>query len=198
MHNIRVTKNEDDKWATELVRRVGRAIKAARGGKSAAWLSDRTAELGYRVSPTVIAKLDSGHRGSVLSVAELLVLAAALDVPPAALLFPDLPDGYVAVLPHCTMASDMAMQWLTFEGGVFTPFRALVGESWEGPAPMNPKAALVQTVRQRSDVMQQLIAAKSDDRFRSRAAALEGQLRRLNAKIHELGGTVSDTEDGDD
>jgi hypothetical protein len=67
------------------------AMKVARGDRTAKWLSDRTDELGYRVSPTVIAKLDSGHRGDVLSVAELLIIAAALDVPPVAVLFPDLP-----------------------------------------------------------------------------------------------------------
>lgn len=86
------------------MRRVGRAIKTARRGKSAAWLSDRTAELGYRISPTVIAKLDSGHRGSVLSVAELWVLAAALEIPPALLLFSTFPDGSVEVLPGVSVS----------------------------------------------------------------------------------------------
>ena len=62
-------------------------MKAARGDRSAKWLSYRTAELGYCVSPTVIAKLDSGHRGNVLSVAEFVVIAAA-DTAPIALLYP--------------------------------------------------------------------------------------------------------------
>ena len=78
-----MAKNKDgQQWAETLVRRVGLAMKKARGNKSAKWLSDETAALGYRVSPTVIAKLDSGHRGSVLSVAELLILGAALELPP--------------------------------------------------------------------------------------------------------------------
>lgn len=90
MHNRRVAKNADpgQRWSAELVRRIGAAMKTARGSRSAKWLSDRTAELGFRVSPTVIAKLDSGHRGNVLSVPELLVLAAALDIAPVALLYP--------------------------------------------------------------------------------------------------------------
>lgn len=79
------------KWSHELVRQIGAAMQKARGKRTAKWLSERTAELGYRVSPTVIAKLDSGHRGNVLSVAELLVIADALEVPPAALLFPAFP-----------------------------------------------------------------------------------------------------------
>lgn len=113
-HNLRVA-NADD-WVNELVRRTGQAIKTARGGRSAAWLSDRTDELGYRVSPTVIAKLDSGHRGGVLSVVELLVIAAALDVPPVSLLYPDLPDGDVEVLPGEHMSSIGALLRFTGEG----------------------------------------------------------------------------------
>lgn len=100
-HNLRVAKSESDgsAWAADLVRRVGKAAKDRRGDRSAKWLSERTAELGYRISPTVIAKLDSGHRGEVLSVPELLVIAAALEVPPVALLYPNMPDGEVEVLP---------------------------------------------------------------------------------------------------
>ncbi|AXK74715.1 hypothetical protein AVZ31_22885 [Mycolicibacterium neoaurum] len=53
----------------------------------------------------MIAKLDSGHRGSVLSIAELIVIAAALDVPPIALLYPELPDGMVEVVPGESISS---------------------------------------------------------------------------------------------
>lgn len=100
MHNLRVAKSDNGSaWAADLVRRVGKAAKERRGDRSAKWLSERTADLGYRISPTVIAKLDSGHRGEVLSVAELLIMAAALEVPPVALLYPNMPDGDVEVLP---------------------------------------------------------------------------------------------------
>ena len=78
---------------------LGLGIETARGHRSAKWLSDKTAELGYRISPTVIAKLDSGHRGSVLSVPELLVLAAALDIPPVALVYSPPYSEDVEVLP---------------------------------------------------------------------------------------------------
>src|SRR6476469_3816739 len=86
-------------WAAAMVKRVGVAAKRERGSKSAKWVSERTKELGYPISPTVIAKLDSGHRGEVLSIAELLIIAAALDIPPIALLYPDMPDGVVEVIP---------------------------------------------------------------------------------------------------
>lgn len=106
-----------DDWAAELVRRVGLAAKEARKGKSAAWLSDRTTELGYRIPPTVIAKLDSGHRGSVLYVAELLILAAALGVPPLALLFPDITSPEIDVLPAKPVPEYSALAWFIGAGG---------------------------------------------------------------------------------
>jgi len=137
--------NDNDKWATDLVRRVGRAIKAARGGKSASWLSDQTAELGYRVSPTVIAKLDSGHRGSVLSVAELLVLAAALDIPPGMLLFPGYPRGKVDFLPGRTEASQLALEWFS-------------GQRRMPAGPPNTGTELVQAVREHAELRKALLA----------------------------------------
>jgi hypothetical protein len=109
-----VTKTQDgQRWSEDLVKRVGAAAKKARGPRSAKWLSDRTAELGYRISPTVIAKLDSGHRGNVLSVPELLILAAALEIPPALLLFPAFPDGKVELLPGRIADTSRAVGWLS-------------------------------------------------------------------------------------
>ncbi|WP_167107247.1 hypothetical protein [Mycobacterium sp. DL592] len=103
---------DGQQWAKELVKRIGKEVKAARGSKSAVWLSDRTAELGYRISPTVIAKLDSGHRGEVLSVAEWLILSAALGITPMALLFPDIPDGPVEMLPGVEGTAFSAAMWV--------------------------------------------------------------------------------------
>ena len=102
-------------WSKALVKRAGQAVKVARRGKSAAWLSDRTAELGYRISPTVIAKLDSGHRGEVLSVPELFVLAAALEIPPMLLLFPTYPDeeANIELLPGYVASVRPSADWLS-------------------------------------------------------------------------------------
>jgi hypothetical protein len=80
-------------------------------------------ELGYWVSPTVIAKLDSGHRGDVLSVAELVVLAAALDTAPITLLYPgpydDTEQGRICsaseteVIPRVKFGDYLASQWFS-------------------------------------------------------------------------------------
>lgn len=115
MHNRRVAKNPEagKEWSEELVRRIGAAMRTTRGNRSAKWLSDRTDELGYRVSPTVIAKLDSGHRGNVLSVAELLILAAALDTAPAVLLYPGPYDQETELLPEVISTEFLAAQWFS-------------------------------------------------------------------------------------
>lgn len=86
--------------------------------KSAQWISDRTAELGYLVSRSTIADLEIGRRKHVL-VPELLVLAAALEVPPMQLLFPDLPHGDTEVLPGVNMRAVDAVLWTV--GGVGLP-----------------------------------------------------------------------------
>lgn len=106
-------------WDEELVRRVGSEVKRLRGKRSATWLSDRTHELGRRVPVSVIAKLDSGHRGSVLNVAELIVLAAALGVPPVSLLYPlESSSDEVDALPDWPVRTWDALTWFTGEASL--------------------------------------------------------------------------------
>jgi hypothetical protein len=192
-HTLRVEQKEGDGWAAELVRRVGEAAKTARGSKSAAWLSARTERLGYKLSVSVIAKLDSGHRGSVLSVAELCVLAAALDVPPIALLFPDLPDGDVQFLPNQWSASDDAMRWFCGESGT-VPFDLLSGALDHSDLAPNDKAQLVEAVRRRRDRITEALSAsaKSDDFFQKYVPGLINEVRAQDARIRALGGVVND------
>ena len=160
-HTFRVAQHDDDgqRWSEELVKRVGAAVKNARGTKSAKWLSDRTAQLGYRISPTVIAKLDSGHRGNVLSIPELFVLAAAVDIPPALLLFPDYPDGSVELLPGRDAGNRMAVKWLSGS----EPLMEINDDGAAEISPPNAGTDLVGAVerldRIDGDRMQQLIMA---------------------------------------
>lgn len=100
-------------------------MKRVRGRRSARWLSDETERLGHRVSPTVIAKLDGGHRGSVLNVHELIVIAAALGVPPIELIYPPTVPQ-VEVLPGVTKANYVAAE--QFSG---SPFYAIMVEMLE-------------------------------------------------------------------
>lgn len=173
-----------DDWATKLVKRVGAAVKDARGGRSAAWLSERTAELGYRISASVIAKLDSGHRGDVLSVSEWLILAAALDVPPLVLLYPELPDGQIEMLPDHPSGSWTAYLWATGEAPSPRSHEVTDGEQ------------LIGAVRERWDWMRKLpglelgAAAVSDELYRE---SLEMQLTAARQKIHRLEALIRDS-----
>jgi transcriptional regulator with XRE-family HTH domain len=79
-------------------------------------LADRCGELGLPLDRAVIAKLEKGHRQSI-TVAELLVLAKALGVPPIELVFP---VGYAErteVLPGQVIDTWQAVAWFTAELG---------------------------------------------------------------------------------
>lgn len=103
-----------DQWAEAFHARIARAIKSARGTRSAQWLADSTAALGYPVSRAQIANYESGRKKG-LDIAELVAIAAALEVPPVALLYPDLPDGEVEALPGEVLTSDSAVRWFSGE-----------------------------------------------------------------------------------
>ncbi|OQZ92201.1 hypothetical protein BST15_19190 [Mycolicibacter arupensis] len=60
----------------------------------------------------MISKLDSGHRGDVLSIPELLVIAAALEIPALDLLFSD-HDEQVLVLPGVSVTPKAAQSIFT-------------------------------------------------------------------------------------
>ena len=106
--------------------RVGREVRRLRGKDhakmSAAGLADRTAALGHPVSRSVIADLEIGRKKS-LDVAELLVLAQALQVAPVQLVYPDLPKGDVEVLPGRFVESHEALQWFSGVSALFSPLQ---------------------------------------------------------------------------
>src|SRR5262245_36734279 len=76
-----------DTWEQQLTRSVADAIKYWRKerGMTAKDIELETERLGYRVPKSVIVNLENERRGSI-SLAELLVVAAALDVPPILLI----------------------------------------------------------------------------------------------------------------
>ncbi|WKK13876.1 hypothetical protein QYN14_10030 [Rhodococcus ruber] len=77
-------------------------------------LADETERLGHPLNRVVITKLENKNRGDHLPVVDLIVLAAALRVPPIQLLYPGFPEGETEYLPGVTMpAVDAA---LTFSG----------------------------------------------------------------------------------
>jgi len=81
---------------------------------TASELSRRTAELGYPISRGAIAKIESNSRSGKVDVAELLVLSAALDIPPLLLLYDGFAmDGFTEVLPGVLTPDDEAARWVS-------------------------------------------------------------------------------------
>jgi transcriptional regulator with XRE-family HTH domain len=96
-------------WFGNAVSRRRKALNL-----TASELSRRTADLGYPVSRVAIAKIESNLRAGKIDVAEVLVLAAALDIPPALLIFPQLStDGGSPVLPGRVTRDDDAVRWMS-------------------------------------------------------------------------------------
>ncbi|NIL78388.1 helix-turn-helix transcriptional regulator [Rhodococcus sp. B10] len=122
-------------WAEDLVARIAGEVRRLRSkghaGLSAAKLADRTYDIGYGISRSVVADLENGRKKS-LDVSELLVLAAALGVSPVQLVFPNLPKGNVEVLPGLDQESHDALQWFSGEAGLMKPTNDWVdGENGE-------------------------------------------------------------------
>ncbi|MFG2406861.1 helix-turn-helix domain-containing protein [Streptomyces brevispora] len=105
-------------WAARVSRTIAQEVRRHRlaRGMSAQQLSDACNLLGMSFPRTVISNIENNRRGN-LTVAEVSVLAAALEVAPAVLLFP---VGYaeeVEYLPGRTVSPLEAADWWNGEAG---------------------------------------------------------------------------------
>lgn len=106
-----------EEWPARLARTMATEVRRFRQvrGMSAQQLADRCTELGMPIARSVLANFESGRRPT-LSVAELLVIAQALRVPPAALVFPVGYQQRVEALPGRKIDTFQATQWFGGEG----------------------------------------------------------------------------------
>lgn len=113
-------------WELGLAGRVGTAIQVRRKqlNLTAQQLAERTKSLGYPISRVAISKIEGNKRVGKFDVAELLVIAEALQVPPLQLLFPDEPDDDIEMLPGQGTSRLHAITWFTGGPGPMWP-------SWE-------------------------------------------------------------------
>ena len=104
-------------WEMAMAGRVGEAVAARRKalGMTAVQLAAKTREIGYPISRVAISKIETNSRAGKLDVAELIVLAVALDVSPVAVLYPNLPEGEVERLPGDSGSAAAALFWFTGE-----------------------------------------------------------------------------------
>jgi hypothetical protein len=192
-------------WAEGLHRRMATAIKAARASRSAQWLADETERLGYPISRAAIANYESGRKKG-LDVAELLVLAAALRIPPLTILFPELPDGQVEVLP--------GVQTTNWDGAAWFSGEASSPDPKHDPWPASREYELVRTVRERRsqlfamaqffELIQRFArTAERENRevhpwapemraYTEQLNSLEQEITRLDRVICENGGVIDD------
>jgi transcriptional regulator with XRE-family HTH domain len=100
-------------WASELAHKIAAEVRywRERRGLSAQQLAERTRQLGHHVPRNVVANLENGRR-ETLSIAEVLILAAALDVPPVLLVAPVGRKRYVQLLPEVVATSWEARGWI--------------------------------------------------------------------------------------
>ncbi|WP_074355278.1 hypothetical protein [Mycobacteroides abscessus] len=99
-------------WAEREAYRLSRVILDLREGRSMQWLSDRTDELGHRVSRSVLSDLETGRR-RYLTTVELTMIAAAFNTAPVVLLYPGPYDEPVDLLPSGTTTQFKAAQWFS-------------------------------------------------------------------------------------
>ncbi|MEV5047317.1 helix-turn-helix transcriptional regulator [Streptomyces griseoincarnatus] len=109
---------QSPEWSARVCTTVARELRRHRKarGMSAQQLADECARLGHpALQRTVISNLENGRRRDV-SMADVLVLAAALEVAPAALIFPAGYAAEVEYLPGQTADPLEAADWFTGSG----------------------------------------------------------------------------------
>jgi transcriptional regulator with XRE-family HTH domain len=182
--------NIGDAWHKATAERIGRAVAKYRHdrGMTAQQLAERCKDLGAPIHRTTITKIENGR--TRFDVGELLILAAALDVPPLVLLYPDLPAGDVEILPGEPGNNWDAYLWATG-----------IGMSSAEPS---PGARLVEASLERHRLTRELarltvnaaLYAHDDASLReSRELEIDrvrAELDRANAVIRESGGVLKD------
>ena len=207
-----MTKSEA--WAAEQAQRIAATVRKLRGKRSGLWLSDETAKAGHRISRTSISELESGKRKSV-TTAELCVLAWALKVAPIRLLYPDLPDGPVEVVPGVTVPSIKAAKWFSGEAtpsgpeqkprGIDDDDDQRVEEVHQASnidrgdqlvALARERAGLEQRIRSLAGLVRQLKSEKSSGAYELVEDIIRAvsRIETINEQLREIDGAVVTTE----
>lgn len=105
---------EQEDWSAEFTYRIGQEVRKHRNRQklSAQKLADRCAELGVPIDRSVLAGLENRKRAKI-SLAEILVLAMALDVAPIILIFPVGDVEEVQMLPGMTASPFGGAKWFS-------------------------------------------------------------------------------------
>ncbi len=167
-------------WELDLSSQVGRAVLARRKalGLSAVQLAARTNDLGYPITRVTISRIENNARAGKVDVAELLILAAALEMPPVLLVFPDFPYGEARPIPGPDSFGWEAVRWMSGEA-VLPPTVDLDGTLRAQPS--NPGVDFIREVTNLNDHRQFLMALVNADQFGIAPDELEDMKRRYSA-----------------
>ncbi|AWK74263.1 hypothetical protein CBI38_24625 [Rhodococcus oxybenzonivorans] len=132
-----------------------------------------------------------------MDVAELSVLAAALEVPPVQLMYPDLADGQVEVLPARYVRSVEAARWFAGEAGLpllddeadYQSWLTQV-EAWKANALPLIQSKRLQSIRDDTDGAERRIKDTNNPRLK------ENWERELTLRLENLYELVLDMRAG--
>lgn len=176
-----------ESWGSAITLEIGRQIRRFRGKRSAQWVSDRTAEIGMRINRATISEIETGRR-KMVTVAELLIFAAALDTSPAMLLYGHrLADGHIPALPSTTTRASDALMW-------FSGLKAITPDGSEEYTATNEPVSLVHA---RDSIEASLRFVRSDPQmiqFTARQFADVQERMRLEGMIVEEDAGGNDRE----
>ncbi|SHL18867.1 helix-turn-helix domain-containing protein [Actinacidiphila paucisporea] len=150
-----------EQWPAVFTARVVQAMREARqaAGLTMGDLAQGCADRGYPdIKEQTIKNLEAGRRASI-SIADLVVLADVLGIPPVALLFPLGTDATVEVLPGREVSTWDSLAWFTGE----TPTTQ--------PAPQGTARDLLDLFRSHGDLVAAATASNALARERRREAS---------------------------
>jgi transcriptional regulator with XRE-family HTH domain len=203
---------EPEDWAEEQARRVASEIARLRDPHSTQWLSDQTEELtGYRVSRSVIADLENGRRRYV-TIAELIVLALALDTPPITLLYPGpYLEGVIRLSPKGPEIPEIVgVEWFSgdFAGVSNVPFTAdddqrlivfpldSATNYWERARPLRVARRVRDLDNRRKDILREIARADDAEVRDGLVATAEALKNQIDSELAPRRGLFGDRDGG--
>jgi hypothetical protein len=154
-------------WEERLTKIVAQQIQNWRDvrGVTAVQLENLTENLGHRVSKSVIANLENDRRESI-SLAEFLVISAALDIPPILLLAPVGKVSVMEILPGVDISPWEVRGWI--HGALAAPYYPQSHENWVQAQSVLSQFEAHRSLVRRFDNVQRRIRTLADDLTQSR------------------------------
>ncbi len=195
-------------WAEGEAYRIAVEIRERRKPRSAQWLADRTAELGYPLSRALISDIELGRRRYV-TTAEIVILAEALETAPIVLLYP---GPYLEkMIKPCPESIDipeiLAVEWFT---GEMRPSSQLpisadddtsmmvvdAGKYWENTHRLRIARRVRDLDSRRKNALREIALASAEGSDEEEVAGLIAVAESLKRQIDQIQGSPDGGRDG--